>query len=639
MAILKSGTIIDANEPLATRLGTTPAAMRGKTASELGIELHAESATLRTAEGTRLSTTAHVDTAGDHTLVTFGSLRERGGFERALETGDTAAISSFERRLAVQRELGRILANARDLATTLPVAIATLCTYDTWDAGALWLPADHGEFQCIATWLRPGLANIPPEAAPVPSMPGREMALLRRVIASGRAEKLSLATPDPEGGAAYEAGMRLILGIPVFHGSHVLGVVALGSLAEGSVEIPEIGLLESVGQMLGLFIERMRAEASLRSSERHLQQVIDTLHEGLIIVADDGEVLYFNPSAKLHYGFSGEDAEWLRALKDRDTFDTHTLDGKLILHSERPSALIRRGVLVRNYELWVTRRATGARRALSYSGTRVVEPDGRFVGVLAFSDITARVESTAALVELNDTLEHRVEERTAELAAANRELEAFTYTVSHDLRAPVRAITSFSQIIVDDFGDQLPSEARRMLHRVHAGGTRLGELVDDLLAFSQLGRHTLQLRSIELDPFVRGIAEKLCANDAHRLDLELSPLGVCCADASLLEQVWINLIENALKYSRPRDRIRIAIARHDRAGEAVFTIADNGVGFAMDYAHKLFGVFQRLHSSDEFEGTGVGLANVRRIVERHGGRVAARSTPDCGSTFEFSLPL
>jgi len=376
------------------------------------------------------------------------------------------------------------------------------------------------------------------------------------------------------------------------------------------------------------------------ASEQRLQQVIDTLHEGLIIVDESGKVLYFNPRAKEHYGFSGNDEEWLQALGDRNAFETHTLDGTLVPIERRPSARVRNGELVRDVELWVTRKATGARRALSYSGSKVREPDGTFISVLAFSDITARVESTAAIVELNDSLEDRVDLRTAELAAANRELEAFTYSVSHDLRAPVRAITSFSQIIIEDFGDQLPDEARRMLLRVQAGGARLGELVDDLLAFSQLGRHNLQLHTVELDPMVRGIVARLAGEDASKLDLAIAPLGTCRADPSLLEQVWINLIENALKYSRTRDRIDIKIARHDRDGAAIFTIEDNGVGFDMVHADKLFGVFQRLHSSDAFEGTGVGLANVRRIVERHGGRVAAvRSTPDGGSTFEFSIPL
>jgi PAS domain S-box-containing protein len=395
------------------------------------------------------------------------------------------------------------------------------------------------------------------------------------------------------------------------------------------------------GQTLVTFgvLHELDGEAGLRASEQRLQQVIDTLHEGLIIVDDTGSVLYFNPRAKEHYGFTGDDEEWLRALYDRGAFETRTLDGTLVPLEQRPSSAVRNGELVRGVELWVTRTSTGTRRALSFSGTRLREPNGQQISVLAFSDITARVESTAAIIELNDSLERRVEERTAELAAANRELEAFTYSVSHDLRAPVRAITSFSQIIVDDFGGQMPDDARRMLLRVQAGGVRLGELVDDLLAFSQLGRHTLQRRVVELDPLVRGIVDRLAGTDAGRLDLAIATLGRCHADASLLEQVWINLIENALKYSRKRDRIRIAIARQDRDGEAVFTIEDNGVGFDMRHAHKLFGVFQRLHSSEEFEGTGVGLANVRRIVERHGGHVAARSVPDAGSTFEFSLPL
>ncbi|MEO6772111.1 MAG: ATP-binding protein [Kofleriaceae bacterium] len=639
LLILKAGTIVDVNEVLARRLGYAPAALRDRDAKELGIELHDGGATLDTATGAKLAARIWVETVEDHTLVTFGDVREVGGVEHALQTRDTPALSAFERRLGVQRELGTILAGARDIATTLPLAIAALCEYDQWDGAAIWLPATDGTLQCLATWLRPELAAIPPEAAPLPSGPGREMALLRRVIASGRAEKLSLATPDPDHGTAYGAGLRLMLGTPVFLGTRVLGVVALASLVEGSLEIPEIGLLESVGQMLGLYIERTRAEASLRAQEQRLQQVIDTLHEGLMLIDETGSVLYFNPRAQEHYGFTTDDDTWRSALYDRGAFETRTLAGTLVPPEQRPSARIREGELVRDVELWVTRTATGTRRALSFSGARLREPDGRQISVLAFSDITARVESTAAIVELNDSLEQRVEARTAELASANAELEAFSYSVSHDLRAPVRSITSFSQIIVDDFDDQLPVEARRMLARVHTAGVRLGHLVDDLLAFSQLGRHALRCRTVELDPLVRGVVDQVAGEDARRLDLELATLGTCEADASLIEQVWINLIDNAFKYSRTRDRIRLCITRQDRDAEAVFTVADNGVGFDMSYVDKLFGVFQRLHSSEAFEGTGVGLANVRRIVERHGGRVAARSMLDAGSTFEFTLPL
>jgi PAS domain S-box-containing protein len=372
--------------------------------------------------------------------------------------------------------------------------------------------------------------------------------------------------------------------------------------------------------------------------EERLQQVIDTLHEGIIIVDDTGTVLYFNLCAKEHYGFEGDDDAWMRALADRDAFETRTLDGTLVPVDQRPTALLRRGERVKGVELWVTRNATGARRALAYSGARLEQVDGRHISVVAFSDITSRVESTLALRDLNETLEQRVTERTEQLEAANLELEAFTYTVSHDLRAPVRAITSFSQIVVDDHGESLSEEARGLLLRVRNGGLRLGELVDDLLAFSQLGRHALRLRVVDVDVLVRAIVVRL-VGAATNVDLDVMALGTCLADASLLEQVWTNLIDNALKYASPRQRIQITISRHDTTTDAVFRVRDNGVGFDMRHADKLFGVFQRLHSSDAFEGTGVGLANVRRIVERHGGQVSASSVVDAGSTFEFSLPL
>jgi PAS domain S-box-containing protein len=379
-------------------------------------------------------------------------------------------------------------------------------------------------------------------------------------------------------------------------------------------------------------------DKAVTAAEERLQQVIDTLHEGIIIVDDAGTVLYFNPCAKEHYGFVGDDDAWTRALADHDTFETRTLDGTIVPVEQRPSALLRRGERVAGLELWVTRNATGARRALAYSGARLEQVDGRHISVVAFSDITSRVESTLALRELNDTLEQRVTERTQQLEAANHELEAFTYTVSHDLRAPVRAITSFSQIVVDEHGESLSEEARGLLLRVRNGGLRLGELVDDLLAFSQLGRHALRLRVVDVDALVRAIVAQL-VGEATNVDLDVMALGTCLADASLLEQVWTNLIDNALKYASPRERIQIAITRHDTPTDTVFSVRDNGVGFDMRHADKLFGVFQRLHSSDAFEGTGVGLANVRRIVERHGGRVSARSAVDAGSTFEFSLPL
>lgn len=261
-------------------------------------------------------------------------------------------------------------------------------------------------------------------------------------------------------------------------------------------------------------------------------------------------------------------------------------------------------------------------------------------------DITARKHAEdalgraeASLRELNIDLERRVQERTQDLEASNRDLEAFSSSVSHDLRAPLRTIHSFSAIVLEDFAADLPAEAKRLLTSIHKSGDRLRGLIDDLLAFAQLGRKGLRRTEVQLDPLVRSVLEELLASRAlgDRLELRMTPLGTCNADPSLLRAVWTNLIDNALKYARDRAPMVIDIGRELRGDEIVYYVRDNGVGFDMRQAGRLFGVFQRLHSDSEFEGTGVGLANVRRIIERHHGRVTATSALGSGSKFEFTL--
>jgi light-regulated signal transduction histidine kinase (bacteriophytochrome) len=251
-----------------------------------------------------------------------------------------------------------------------------------------------------------------------------------------------------------------------------------------------------------------------------------------------------------------------------------------------------------------------------------------------FTDITA-------LRELNLELERRVQERTHALEASNRDLEAFSSSVSHDLRAPLRAILGFSEILLEDFAAALPGEASALLARIHTSGGRLRTLVDGLLSFSRIGRGELGRERIDLDSLVRSVLDELLAGRdlGDRLELHLGELGSCRADHTLLRTVWTNLLDNALKYSQTRNPIVIDITRERRGDEFVYRVRDNGVGFDMAHASRLFGVFQRLHSASEFEGTGIGLANVRRIVERHHGRVAAHAELGRGSTFEFTLGI
>jgi signal transduction histidine kinase len=244
--------------------------------------------------------------------------------------------------------------------------------------------------------------------------------------------------------------------------------------------------------------------------------------------------------------------------------------------------------------------------------------------------LLARVKEHAA------ELEARVQSRTAELEASNKELESFSYSVSHDLRAPLRAVDGYARMLEEDHGARLDGEGRRLLAVVREASMRMGQLIDDLLAFSRLGRQEPSRRPLDMTALAREVLAEL--NSGARAHVELSALPAASADPALLKQVWSNLVSNALKYSGKRQDPRIEVGGRDAPGESVYWVRDNGVGFDMRYADKLFGVFQRLHRADEFPGTGVGLAIVQRVVARHGGRVWAESKPGEGACFYFSLP-
>jgi PAS domain S-box-containing protein len=264
---------------------------------------------------------------------------------------------------------------------------------------------------------------------------------------------------------------------------------------------------------------------------------------------------------------------------------------------------------------------------------------GAIIGISSIArDITERKRTEEQIRQMNVALEQRVQDRTAELTAANREMEAFTYSVAHDLRAPLRHIDAFTRILHEDFAEVLPAEARRYLDNIRHGSRNMSHLVDDLLNLARIGRQGLKRQPIALGALVKEVIADLNRDtEGRQIEWRIQPLPTVECDSGLLKQVYANLLGNAVKYSRPRAKAVIEIGSRKVNGDTALFVSDNGVGFNMKYADKLFGVFQRLHRSEDFEGTGVGLATVDRIVRKHGGSIWAEAVENKGATFYFTM--
>jgi PAS domain S-box-containing protein len=293
---------------------------------------------------------------------------------------------------------------------------------------------------------------------------------------------------------------------------------------------------------------------------------------------------------------------------------------------------------VTNYEL-TARARDGKLTVVSYNATTFHDRGRRLQGVFAAARDMTELKRFEHTLQQNEVQRERDAAHAAELAVVNQELEAFSYSVSHDLRAPLRHIHGYVEMLQRATEGQLPDKAKRYLETITDASLEMGQLIDALLAFSRLGRAEIKGMTVHLDALIQDVIRGLeMAINGRPIVWKISPLPPIVGDASLLKQVLSNLIDNAIKYSRTRDPATIEIgSAGEEGGRVVVFVRDNGVGFDMQYAHKLFGVFQRLHRPEEFEGTGIGLATVRRIVVRHGGRVWAEGTIDKGATVYFTL--
>jgi signal transduction histidine kinase len=272
---------------------------------------------------------------------------------------------------------------------------------------------------------------------------------------------------------------------------------------------------------------------------------------------------------------------------------------------------------------------------------RAEKTEDNETGVLtdAFNQMLAEIHAQNEQIQsFNQNLELTIQKRTQDLEAANKEMEAFSYSVSHDLRAPLRSINGYSKILLEDYSDKLGEQGKQTLNTIIRNAIRMGQLIDDLLHFSRLGKQSVKKVNLDMNSLVRNVCDELAEQYPKKADILIKPLPPIDADSSMIRQVIQNLISNALKYSMRKENAKIEIGAYPENDHLTYYVKDNGAGFDMKYYDKLFGVFQRLHSANEFEGTGVGLALVQRIIAKHEGRIWAEGKENEGATFYFTLP-
>jgi PAS domain S-box-containing protein len=378
--------------------------------------------------------------------------------------------------------------------------------------------------------------------------------------------------------------------------------------------------------------ERMKIEESLRESEERYKALFDRSLDCVYINDFEGHFIDANNATLNMLGYKREEIRSLSFVS-------------LLSEDQLPIALkalqeIRETGFQKGLTEFRLRTKNGDDVYVETKGSAILSK-GNYIAIQSIArNITERKRAEEEIRKLNAGLEQRVRERTAQLEEANKELEAFSYSISHDLRAPLRAIDGFSHILQEDYAQNLDTEGKRACSIIQENIGRMNLLIDDLLTLSRLGCTEMESTQINMDALVKSVYRELTKpEERERIDFRIESLCPAVGDFSLIRQVWINLLGNAIKFSSGKERAVIEVSSDDQGEEITYFVRDNGAGFDMQYADKLFGVFQRLHSEREFEGTGVGLAIVQRIIHRHGGRVWAEGKVNEGATVWFSLPV
>jgi PAS domain S-box-containing protein len=409
---------------------------------------------------------------------------------------------------------------------------------------------------------------------------------------------------------------------------HMINKFTYPDGSEGWFELSIYPVSEGISVLSADITERRRAEEELQALTRRQQALLSTIPE--IVIQTDVNKIYTwtNPAG---YEFFGDDVIGREANYyfegEQDTYEIV----KPLFEGDENLIYV---------ESW-QRRRDGEKRLLAWRSRSLKDDAGNVTGALSTArDITEMKEAEEEIRKLNVELEQRVEERTAQLQATNKELEAFAYSVSHDLRSPLRAIDGYTRILLEDYEPLFDKEGKRICSVIRDNTRNMGSLIDDLLSFSRLGRTEMQCSKIDMKTMVKSIFFEITTpEDRKRISFSVNSIPPATGDPSLMRQVWMNLLSNAVKFTSKLNKPVIKVGAKRSGDKIIYTVADNGAGFDMKYANKLFGVFQRLHSTSEFEGNGVGLAIVQRVIHRHGGRVWAEGAVNEGAKFSFSLPV